>query len=146
MGNKVGQARSRDTVKVICTGKLKDGTVIQENGASEPLEFVIGAGNVIKGLERAVLGMVPGEKKTAEIAPASGYGPYREALVAEVDKGRIPNSIELKVGRKLKIRQKDGSCDIVRITDITDTAVTLDANHPFAGKDLVYDIELKAIL
>jgi FKBP-type peptidyl-prolyl cis-trans isomerase 2 len=112
MGKKEGQAHSRDTVQVICTGKLRDGTVIQENGASEPLEFVIGAGNVVKRLERAVLGMVPGEKRTAEIATASGYGPCREALVVDVDEGRIPNSIEFKVGGKLKIRQKDGSCGL----------------------------------
>ena len=146
MKNHEGQARSRDKVKVVCTGKLKDGTIIQENSTSEPLEFMIGGGKVIKGLERAVLGMIPGEKKTAEISPENGYGPYREALVAEVDKDRIPDSIELKVGRKLKIRQKDGSSDIVRITGITDSVVTLDANHPLAGKDLVYDIELTAIL
>jgi peptidylprolyl isomerase len=146
MRNHEGQARSRDTVQVVCTGKLKDGTVIQENTTSEPLEFVIGAGKVIKGLERAVLGMVPGEKKTAEISPENGYGFYREAMVAKVDKGRIPDSIELKVGRKLEIRQKDGSSDIVRITDITDSVVTLDANHPLAGKGLIYEIELTAIL
>jgi len=146
MRNHEGQARSRDKVRVVCTGKLKDGTVIQENSASEPLEFVIGAGKVIKGLERAVLGMLPGEKKTAEISPENGYGPYREALVAEVEKGRIPDSIELEIGRKLQIRQKDGSTDIVRITAITDGVVTLDANHPLAGKDMVYDIELEAIL
>lgn len=146
MRNHEGQARSRDKVRVICTGKLKDGTVIQENSASEPLVFVLGAGKVLKGIERAVLGMAPGEKKIAEISPDNAYGPYREALVAEVDRGRIPKDIELTVGGKLKIRQKDGSSDIVRITEITDSAVKLDANHPLAGKDLVYDIELEAIL
>jgi peptidylprolyl isomerase len=146
MSNKEGQARSRDTVQVFCTGKLKDGTIIQENSTGDPLEFMIGAGKVIKGLERAVLGMVPGEKKTAEISPENAYGPYREALVAEVDRDRIPDNIELMVGRKLQIRQKDGSSDIVRITGIADSIVKLDANYPLAGKDLIYDIELIAIL
>jgi len=95
------KAKNGDTVKVHYTGKLEDGTVFDSSESREPLKFTIGGGNVIPGFEEAVVGMSPGDSKTEKVQADQGFGPYREELVMDIDRGRIPAGVELEVGKPL---------------------------------------------
>lgn len=139
------QAASGNTVKVHYTGKLSNGQVFDSSEGKTPLEFTIGNGQIIKGFENGVIGMEVGEKKTLNVPAEEGYGEHREELVAVVDKNNIPEHIDLAVGRQLQLQQQDGQQFNVTITDISDQDVTLDANHPLAGKELVFDVEMVSI-
>ena len=141
----MAQAKSGDTVKVHYTGKLEDGTTFDSSVDSNPLEFTIGGGQIIKGFEEGVVGMAEGDSKKVEIPFAEAYGPHREEMVVEVDKEQFPDHLTPEVGQELELRQEDGQSLIVVITNVTDENVTLDANHPLAGKDLTFDIELVEI-
>lgn len=139
-------AKQGDTVKVHYTGKLEDGTVFDSSTERDPLEFTIGTGMIIPGFEQAVLGMSPGESKTQVIAPDMAYGPYLQEMVVVVDRAQIPDEIEPEVGQQLHIQHDStGQLIPVVITDVSGSAVTLDANHPLAGEDLTFDIQLVAI-
>jgi len=135
-----------DTVRVEYTGKFEDGQIFDSNKGREPLEFTLGEGKIIPGFEKAVVGMEVDEEKTVKIPPKDGYGEYIEGLVAEVEKERFPENLSLEVGRQLVIPQENGNQLIVTITKVTDSKVTIDANHPLAGKTLVFDIKLKEIV
>lgn len=135
-----------DTVKIHCTVKLEDGKVLDTTKNKDHLQFTIGKCEVIVGLEQAVIGMKRGEKKSIMVPVHEAYGPYRDDLVLQVEKSIIPIHITPKVGQKLKVQQPDGRINIVTVTDISDTLVTMDANHPLAGKDLLYDILLVEIV
>ncbi len=139
------KAKEGDVVKVHYTGRLRDGTVFDTSAGGEPLEFVLGAGQVMEAFEEALFGMSPGEKKTFEIPAQRAYGPYREELVVEVEKERVPPDMELEVGQQLILRQPEGGAIRVTVTEITDSTVTLDANHPLAGEDLIFEVQLVAI-
>lgn len=139
------QAKLGDTVKVHYTGKLDDGTVFDSSEGRDPLEFAIGAGNVIPGFEQAVVGMSPGDSKTTTIASNEAYGPYYEERVLVVDRQQMPADLPVDVGAQLQIQQQDGMVIPVVITDVSDGAVTLDANHPLAGEDLTFEIRLMGI-
>jgi peptidylprolyl isomerase len=141
----MAQARQGDTVKIHYTGKLDDGTVFDASGENEPLEFVIGQGKVITGVEEAVVGMNPEESKTTVIPPEKAYGPYHDDMVVSVEKDKFPADVQLEPGLELEFKQEDGESIFVMITDVTDDVVTLDANHPLAGKDLTFDIQLMEI-
>ncbi len=138
----MSQAKSGDTVKVHYTGKLDDGTVFDSSENREPLEFTIGEGQIIPGFEQAVVGMAPGESKTERISADQAYGPHENEMVLDVDRSRIPPELNPQVGQQLQIQHGDGEVTAVTVTQVSDTAVTLDANHPLAGKDLTFDIEL----
>lgn len=140
------KAKRGNRVKIHYTGKLKDGRVFDTSDNHDPLQFEIGKGEVISGLEEAVLDMEQGEKKTVNIPAEKAYGSYHREKVVSVEKSRIPAHISPEVGKKLKLLQPDGQTDIVRITDISDTEVTLDANHPLAGKDLMFEIQMVEIV
>ena len=140
------KAKAGDTVRVEYTGKFEDGEVFDSNKGREPLEFTLGEGKIIPGFEKAVVGMEVDEEKTVKIPPKDGYGEYIEGLVAEVEKERFPENLSLEVGRQLVIPQENGSQLIVTITKVTDSKVTIDANHPLAGKTLIFDIKLKEIV
>jgi len=140
------KAKVGDTVRVEYTGKFEDGQVFDSNKGREPLEFTLGEGKIIPGFEKAVVGMEVGEEKTVKIPPEEGYGEYIEGLVADVERERFPEDLKLEVGRQLVIPQKNGNQLIVTITKVTDSKVTLDANHPLAGKTLIFDIKLKEIV
>jgi peptidylprolyl isomerase len=142
----MAQAKNGDTVNVHYTGKLKDGKVFDSSVDREPLQFDIGHGNIIPGFEQGVIGMKPGESKTVNIPAEKAYGPYRKELVLVVDKSKIPTHLKPEVGQQLTLNQPDGRAVSVRITDISESNVTLDANHPLAGKDLIFDIELVQIV
>lgn len=138
----MSKAKQGDTVKVHYTGKLKDGSVFDSSANREPLEFTLGSGNMIPGFEQAVLGMDSGDKKTAEIPVDQAYGEKREDMVISVPKENVPGDIQPEVGQQLAIQQQGGQQVPVTVTEVTEEKVVLDANHPLAGKDLVFEIEL----
>ena len=140
------QAKFGDVVKVHYEGKLEDGTVFDTSTHRPPLQFTIGKQEVIPGFEQAVVGMEAGESKIAKIAAEKAFGPYREGLFVEVDRKKIPEDVEPKVGEQLQTRQADGQAAVVTVADVTDSSVTLDFNHPLAGKDLIFDIRLLEIV
>jgi len=135
-------AKEGDTVSVHYTGKLDDDTVFDSSRDREPLSFAIGEGKVIPGFEKEIVGMTPGDTKTITIDSENAYGPYRDDQVIEVERERLPDEIEPEVGHQLQVQQADGSTAVVVIKDVTDEMVVLDANHPLAGKDLTFDLEL----
>lgn len=141
----MAQATSGDTVKVHYTGRLKDGTVFDSSEGRDPLEFKLGEGSVIPGFERAVEGLSPGESATVNIAPEDAYGPRHEDRVQVVERSGIPDEIELEIGIQLAATSPDGEQLIVTVTEIADDTVTIDANHPLAGHELVFDLELVEI-
>lgn len=138
----MAQAKVGDTVTVHYTGRLDDGTVFDSSANREPLQFTLGQGDLIPGFEQAVLGMAPGESKTETIPFDRAYGPYREEMVIEVDRQQLPTEIEPAVGQQLQVREESGAVIPVVITDVTDESITLDANHPLAGEELTFDIQL----
>lgn len=145
-GCNAAQAKYGDTVQVHYTGQLADGTVFDSSVEREPLEFTIGSGQVILGFENAVRGMKVGEKKTVTIPADEAYGPRRDEQVAEISRERLPADMTPEVGQQLIMRQADGTEIVVVITEVSDEMVTIDANHPLAGKDLTFEIELVKIL
>jgi len=141
----MSQAKSGDAVKVHYTGKLTDGTVFDSSEGREPLAVELGAGQVIPGFEKGLMGMAVGETKTITIDPEEAYGQKREDLVVDVDKSNFPENIKPAIGERLQVKQPDGSVINVQITQIEGDKVTLDANHPLAGQTLVFDVELVEI-
>jgi peptidylprolyl isomerase len=142
----MAQAKNGDKVKVHYTGKLDDGSVFDSSQDRDPLEFTIGEGQIIPGFEHAVVGMNPGDSKTATIPVDEAYGPRRDEMVMDVDKGQFPEHITPEVGQKLQMKRSDGQVLMVTITGVSEANVTLDANHPLAGKDLTFDIQLVEIV
>ncbi|MFN2350309.1 MAG: peptidylprolyl isomerase [Kiritimatiellia bacterium] len=131
-----------DKVSIHYTGKLNDGTVFDSSREREPLEFTLGSGQVIPGFDNAVTGMAAGEKKTVEIPAAEAYGPHHPEMVVKAERSKIPSEVNVAVGQRLQSKQPDGRTVVFNVAEVSDGAVTLDANHPLAGKDLVFDIEL----
>ena len=141
----MSKAKSGDTVKVHYTGKLEDGNVFDTSRERQPLEFTIGSGNIMPGIEKGVIGMEIGDTKAIEIPAEEAFGVRREELVVEVKKNEFPNYVTPTVGQKLQIQQQDNDPIIVIITDVNEDTVTLDANHPLAGYTLFFDVELLEI-
>lgn len=142
----MASAKNGDTVRVHYTGKLVDGTIFDSSEGNDPLEFTLGQQQVIAGFDRAVLGMKIGAKTTVTIPVADAYGQRKPGLVLEVDRSEFPPDIEPRIGLNLRMEQSDGSTVNVAVTNVADNMVTLDANHPLAGEDLVFDIELVEII
>lgn len=144
----MSKVKDGDTVKVHYTGTLTDeGTVFDSSQDREPLEFTLGEGKLIPGFEKAVVGMEEGDETTVEIESGDAYGQRREDLELEVAKSDLPDNIEPEVGMQLQMQQQEnGQAIPVQITAVEDELVKLDANHPLAGKDLTFDIELIEIV
>jgi peptidylprolyl isomerase len=140
------KAKSGDTVKVYYRGKLEDGTLFDSSSEGKPLVFEIGAGRVIAGFEQAVTGMAAGETRTELIPAEQAYGPRREEMALVMEKSRLPKGLDLKIGQVLQVRGPEGEHTRVTITAVSDKTVTLDANHPLAGKNLSFEIELLEIV
>lgn len=140
------KAAKGDTVKVHYTGKLENGTVFDSSRRKNPLEFTLGKTAIIAGFEQAILGMQAGDTKTVKIAAESAYGPHLPELVSTVKKSQFPVHIEPEVGQQLEIRHPEGPTIMVTITHMDQEEVTLDANHPLAGQDLIFEIELVEII
>jgi peptidylprolyl isomerase len=142
----MAQAQNGDTVKVHYTGKLEEGMEFDSSANRDPLQFTVGSGQIIPGFEQAVVGMNPGDSKTAKIPADQAYGPHHEELVLVVDRDQIPSHLTPEVGQQLEIRQEDDRTIGVIVTDVSPSSVTLDANHPLAGQDLIFDIQLVEIV
>jgi peptidylprolyl isomerase len=140
------QAKSGDTVRVHYTGTLDDGTTFDSSQGREPLEFTLGEGAVISGFEEVVTGMAVGENKQATIPADQAYGQHDPAMVHEVPRAEIPAEVTLEVGGQLQATDGAGRTHLLTVADLSEETVTLDANHPLAGKDLNFDIELVEIV
>ncbi|HXV82481.1 MAG TPA: peptidylprolyl isomerase [Candidatus Binatia bacterium] len=142
----MNQAKHGDTVRVHYRGKLQDGSVFDASDR-EPVQFTIGEGHVIEGFEEAVVGMNPGESKTTELPAEKAFGLYREDLVVVVPKNQFASwDLDPTVGERVPIPQRQGPPIEVIVTEVTESDVTVDANHPLAGEDLTLDIELVDIV
>lgn len=139
-------AKTGDRVKVHYRGALPDGRTFDTSVGSQPIEFTVGAGSVIRGFEQAVIGMSPGELRTRQFDPSEAYGRYRDELVFTLTREEASVSGRLAEGQVLEIRQPDGASHPVRVLSISETAVTVDANHPLAGLSLTFEITLVDIL
>lgn len=151
----MGKAKMGDKVKVNFTGTLDDGTVFDstedchddECGCETgPLEFTIGDDEVFPDFERAVVGLLPGESRTVKIPAAQAYGEWDKEMVVVVNRAEMPADVDPQVGQVLEVTNDDGDAFPVTVAQVTDTEVTLDANHPLAGKDLTFDIKLVEIV
>lgn len=136
------QAKTGDRVRVHYRGTLEDGTLFDSSEGSDPIAFTIGAGEVIPGFERAVEGMATGEKKKEKIDAENAYGERRDELVFTVPKEQMPEGTDVDVGDMLRVGFPDGSSAAVQVAGVEPDAVTLDANHPLAGKELTFELEL----
>lgn len=124
------------------TGRLRDGSVFDSSRGRAPFDFVVGSGQVIPGFDRGVRGMTPGETRTVEIPAAEAYGVHRAEMVLNLDRAQFPADVAPEIGQELRLGLQDGGTIDVRVTEVTDDLVTLDANHPLAGEDLIFDLEL----
>ena len=140
------QAQQGDMVKVHYTGRLADGTTFDTSLQRAPLEFTLGEGDLIPGFEQAVLGMAPGESRTTTIPSDQAYGPHHPERVMDVERHHLPADLQPSIGQRLHMTRQDGSELAAVVTAVTEAQVTLDANHPLAGRDLIFDITLVEIL
>lgn len=138
-------AKQGDTVKVHYTGKLEDGTVFDTSREREPLEFTIGEGKVIPGFEAAVVGMEAGKSRSTTVPPEQAYGERRTDRILTVERDQFPDDLDPQVGQQLEVKQPDGQAVPVTVARVSDTDVTLDANHPLAGRELTFEMELVEI-
>ncbi len=142
----MSQVKSGDKIKVHYHGKLTSGETFDSSEGREPLEFEVGSGMVIKGFDDGVTGMTVGEKKTINIPFLDAYGPRNPDMVIEMPKDRFPADMEIETGMPLVMSDGQGQQFQVTVVEIREAAVMLDANHPLAGQDLVFDLELVEIV
>ena len=138
-------AKQGDTVRINYTGMLHDGTIFDSSIGRHPMQFTVGKGQLIAGFEKAVLGMSAGDKKIVIIPVAEAYGPRQDSAVVEVERKNLPSNLEAQVGQRLELTQEDDSTILVTVMGASETSLTLDANHPLAGKELTFEIELLSI-
>ena len=135
-------AANGDQVRVNYVGRFEDGSIFDSSEGNAPLEFTLGAEQVIAGFDKAVLGLKPGESCKVVIPPAEGYGEHVAEMVAEIDRKQIPNHEELLLGSMLEVSLEDGQSFEVQVVELSEEVVVLDGNHPLAGKELHFEIEL----
>jgi FKBP-type peptidyl-prolyl cis-trans isomerase 2 len=140
------KAKIGDKVRVHYVGKLEDGTVFDTTVTRDPITFAIGEGQVIPGFEQTVIGMEPGTSMTVHIPADKAFGSYHDEMVGMVHPAQLPDEIDPEVGQQLQIPGQGGQPFVVSVTDVSESTVTLDANHPLAGQDLIFDIRLVEIL
>lgn len=141
----MAQVAEGDTVEIHYTGTLSDGTVFDSSEGRDPLQFEVGSGQIIPGLDSAVPGMAVGEKKTVEVESGEAYGPVNPDLRQSVPRAQFPEDIPLEVGLQLQMQTPEGQVMPVVVTALDDESAELDANHPLAGRDLTFAIELVSI-
>jgi len=141
----MSEAQHGSKVHIHYTGKLKDGTVFDSSDGREPLEFELGAGQVIPGLDKAMRGMEVGQSKTVTIPSDEAYGPHHPEGVHVVERESLPPNVDTDLGSRLQASAQDGNVINLTVVAADDATVTLDANHPLAGRDLVFDVELVAV-
>jgi peptidylprolyl isomerase len=140
------KAAKGDTVKVHYRGTLEDGSEFDSSHDRDPLTVTVGGGEVIPGFDQALEGMAPGDSKTVTVESGDAYGEHRPEMVQKIERARIPGEIELQVGGVLQATAPDGQVVRLTVTEFDDETVTLDANHPLAGKDLTFDLQLVEIV
>lgn len=136
------QAKTGDSVKINLTGRLEDGSIFMSTDEGKPLEFKLGEGKILPGIEHAVEGMNVGESKSVNVPPEQAFGQPQQELIEKVNRDAFPDNIQPEVGQQLQVPQQQGQPMVVRVADVSEQSVTLDANHPLAGKDLAFDLEL----
>ena len=141
----MSEAQTGDTVRIHYTGTLTDGTTFDSSHGRDPLEFTVGSGEIIPGLDKAIAGMTVGDEKKVEIPAAEAYGDRDPQAMQQVPRDAIPENIDLQKGLQLQMQTPQGQVIPVTVTDISDDEVTLDANHQLAGQDLVFDVQLVEI-
>ena len=139
------QVKTGDTVHIHYTGTLNDGTTFDSSEGREPLTFEVGSGQIIPGLDSAIPGMTVGDKKTVNVACDDAYGQMNPAMRQDVPRADIPAEIPLEVGSRLQMQTQDGQVIPVTVAAVEEESVTLDANHPLAGEDLTFNLELVKI-
>lgn len=132
-----------NTVEVHYTGKFVDGEVFDSSEGNNPLQFEVGSGQIIPGFENAIMGKQIGEKVTVKVAPEEAYGPIREDLVVEVPVDKMPGQVE--VGQLLQADSGDGQTVQVIVREVKEDVIVIDGNHPLAGQELIFDIEVVSI-
>ena len=140
------QAKEGDKVRVHYEGQLSDGTIFDSSLAREPIEFTLGQDTVIPGFEQAVIGMEAGESKDVSIPPEDGFGEYSEDLVVNIEKSILPPDINPELGMQLEVSSEEETPRVFTIAKIAEDSITLDGNHPLAGKEIAFTIELLEIL
>ncbi|WP_322866329.1 peptidylprolyl isomerase [Aquicoccus sp. G2-2] len=141
----MSQVKTGDTVQIHYKGTLQDGSVFDSSEGRNPLEFTVGSGQIIPGLDAALPGMAVGDKQVVEVPADQAYGPEHPEARQSVPRTDIPDEIPLEIGTQLSARNQDGQDMTLTVFEVNETHVVLDANHPLAGKDLTFDIELVAI-
>lgn len=139
-------AKNGDTVSVHYTGTLQDGSVFDSSVDKEPLKFILGEEKLIPGFEQAVIGMNPGDSRDIKLMSDQAYGPYYQEMIAVLDRKQLPKDLSLELGQQVQLNQQNGQQIIAKIIALTDDNVTIDANHPLAGKDLNFNIQLVEIM
>ncbi|MCD4689014.1 MAG: peptidylprolyl isomerase [Desulfuromonadaceae bacterium] len=134
--------KNGDTITVNYTGKFEDGNVFDTSEGKEPLKFTVGSGQLIKGFDDAVTGMVAGDKKTVTMTPADAYGELQDGMIIDIPKSQIPEDMKLEIGQRLHLRDPQGQPVPAMVAEITEESVKMDANHPMAGKTLIFDLEI----
>jgi len=141
----MSEAKAGDTVKINYVGTLNDGQMFDSSEGRDPLEFVVGSGQIIKGLDSAIPGMTVGDKKTVNVPCDQAYGETNPEARQAVPREQIPAEIPLEVGTQLQMQTPQGQVVPVTVAEVTEAEVTLDANHPLAGQDLNFEIEVVEI-
>ena len=138
----MAQAQAGNKVKVHYTGRLDDNSIFDSSEGNDPLEFIVGQGQVIDGFDQAVLGLETGQSTTVHIEPENAYGERREQLIFVIDRKELPIDIDPQPNQRFQMRNEAGQELVVTVTDVSDNTVTFDGNHPLAGKALTFDIQL----
>lgn len=134
--------REGDVVHVHYTGKLQEGEVFDSSQEKEPLQLKVGEGKIIPGFEQALIGMQPGEKKTFDLAPEEAFGDRKDELVHVIERKQVPPDLKLEVGMQLALEAQGQEPIPAQVVDLSETTVTLDTNHPLAGKALTFEIDV----
>ena len=145
-GKKMQRVKKGDTVIISYIGRLEDGTVFDSTENRNPLEFTVGEGELIPGLEQGIIGMMPGESKTILIPMELGYGPHLNERVCELDKERVPQGFQPEMGQQLTLYRADGLPIMGTVIGESGTSFTMDYNHPLAGKTLIFETRLLEII
>ena len=138
----MSQVKENNTIKVNYTGKLSNGQIFDTSEGKEPIEFILGQGRLIPGFEKGLIDMKLNEKKTIEIAKDQAYGDVNDNLIQEINKAELPQDMEPKVGMGLVSKSPDGKEINLMVVEVKDESIVIDGNHPLAGHDLIFDVEV----
>ena len=142
----MGTVKTGDTVRIHYNGTLADGSAFDSSQGRDPLEFTVGSGQIIPGLDKALPGMSVGDTKVVEVPAAEAYGDHQPEGLQQIPREQVPENVPLDPGTRLQVQTPDGRTLPVTVTEVTEEVVVLDANHPLAGQDLTFDIELVEIV